>query len=185
MKRPLKLYNFLSKYYILLHNLISYHIIYRKSSLRLSVSALGADWSQRAAASASPSACQSLIAAVRIYHLNGIWMDLGAKRCAEIRVDLTSGSICAKPRAIPKAGACCAACSLRLNDVYIVREYMNYIYGPGLQAPPPTPPPQRVWVHRFLYVGGTSGLPPAPPVGGWGVSVCTCMYGCMYVCICM
>ena len=39
-----------------------------------------------------------------------------------------------------------------------------YIYGPGLQAPPPTPP-QRVWVHRFLYVGGTSGLPPAPPCG--------------------
>ena len=26
---------------------------------------------------------------------------------------------------------------------------------------------------------------PAPPVGGGGVSVCTCMYGCMYVLVCM
>ena len=64
------------------------------------------------------------------------------------------------------------------------------IYGPGLQAPP-HPPPQRVWVHRGLYVQG--GLvcykwssPRPPPVGWGGVSVCTCimyLYVSMYVCI--
>ena len=71
------------------------------------------------------------------------------------------------------------------REVYcgILRPFAMHIYGPGLQAPPPTPP-QRVWVHRFLYVGGTSGLPPAPPCGLGGVSVCTCMYGCMYVFVC-
>ena len=45
--------------------------------------------------------------------------------------------------------------------VVLVDPFIYVIYGPGLQAPPPTPP-QRVWVHRFLYVGGTRGLPPAP-----------------------
>ena len=71
-----------------------------------------------------------------------------------------------------------------------------YIYGPGLQAAPPTPP-QRVWVHRFLYVGGTSGLPPPPLwVGGACLYVHACigvgmylsvsMYVCMYsLCVCM
>ena len=58
---------------------------------------------------------------------------------------------------------------------------MSSIYGPGLQAPPPTPP-QRVWVHRFLYVGGTSGLPPAPPCG-LGGRVCMYMHVWMYVCM--
>ena len=60
------------------------------------------------------------------------------------------------------------------------------IYGPGLQAPPPTPP-QRVWVHRFLYVGGTSGLSPRPPlwVGGACLYVHACMDVCMYLYVSM
>ena len=64
------------------------------------------------------------------------------------------------------------------------------IYGPGLQAPP-HPPPQRVWVHRGLYVQG--GLvcykwsSPRPPlwVGGACLYVHACMGVCMYLYVSM
>ena len=60
----------------------------------------------------------------------------------------------------------------------------RHLYMVQVCRPHPPPPPQRVWVHRFLYVGGTSGLPPAPPCG-LGGRVCMYMHVWMYVCICM
>ena len=68
--------------------------------------------------------------------------------------------------------------------------YLFHIRVTMVQVCRPHPtPPQRVWVHRGLYVQG--GLvcykwssPRPPPVGWGGVSVCTCMYGCMYVFVC-
>ena len=38
-------------------------------------------------------------------------------------------------------------------------------------------------VCMFLYVSMYVRMysMPRPPVGGWGASVCTCMYWCMYV----
>ena len=53
--------------------------------------------------------------------------------------------------------------------------------------PHPTPPKGSGCTGVYMYRGGwsgTSGLPPAPPCGLGGVSVCTCMYGCMYVFVC-
>ena len=49
-----------------------------------------------------------------------------------------------------------------------------------------TPHPlERVWVHRFLYVGGTSGLPPAPVGSGACLYVHACMDLCMYLYVSM
>ena len=66
----------------------------------------------------------------------------------------------------------------------MAHNYTLVIYIWSRAAGPTPHPPQRVWVHRFFYVGGTSGLPPAPPCG-LGGRVCMYMHVWMYVCICM
>ena len=71
---------------------------------------------------------------------------------------------------------------------YIFVLCCTYIYGPGLQAPPHPPPPKGLGAQGSICTGGAGLLqvvfPPPPPVGWGGVSVCTCMYGCMYVFVC-
>ena len=60
---------------------------------------------------------------------------------------------------------------------------MYYIWSRSA-GPTPHPPPKGLGAQVFVCRGDKWSSPPPPPVGWGGVSVCTCMYGCMYVFVC-